>query len=276
MKLSIITINYNNAKGLRLTMESVVNQQYDDFEYIIVDGGSKDGSVEVIQTFTSNSRVKIHWVSEADNGIYHAMNKGIRMAKGEYLQFLNSGDILANNKVVDLFTKGIPADCQIYYGNMLKKLPAGLYRDKGLAGKHIRFRDMFIGTLNHSPSLINRKLFDKYGLYDETLKIVSDWKWFLEVICLHNVLPIYIDMDITIFDMNGISNTQSQLEKNERSQVMSQILPDSVLKDMHDFDFHIEQIERIKEIPWLYKLFWVIERIIFRKEKRNNNRNFIK
>lgn len=275
MKLSIITISYNNASGLKLTMESVVNQHYDDFEYIVVDGGSKDGSVEVIESIVSKSKIDIHWISEPDKGIYHAMNKGIQMAKGDYLQFLNSGDKLAADDVLKLFSSRLPANCPILYGNMLKNLPEGLYRDRGLAGKQIRFRDMFLGTLNHSPAWIKKELFNQYGLYDESLRIVSDWKWFLEVICLHRVNPVYTNLDITVFDMTGISNTQSDLEKNERKAVLLQMVPESVLNDMVDYSFHIEQVERLKRFPWLYKLFWFIERTIFRFEKSRNKKNFI-
>ena len=89
MRLSIITINYNNREGLRKTIESVVNQTYRNFEYIIIDGGSTDGSVEVVKEYAD--RIS-YWVSEPDNGIYNAMNKGVLAANGKYIQFLNSGD----------------------------------------------------------------------------------------------------------------------------------------------------------------------------------------
>ena len=96
-KLSIITINLNNAAGLRKTIESVVNQTFTDYEYLIIDGGSTDGSVEVIKEFADKIT---YWVSEPDKGIYNAMNKGILKARGEYLQFLNSGDWLVDNEVL--------------------------------------------------------------------------------------------------------------------------------------------------------------------------------
>ncbi len=84
MKLSIITINFNNAVGLKKTIESVVNQTSNDFEYIVIDGGSKDGSIDIIKKYDSKIN---YWISEPDNGIYHAMNKGILLAKGDYLEF---------------------------------------------------------------------------------------------------------------------------------------------------------------------------------------------
>ena len=97
MKFSIITINYNNVEGLRNTIKSVVNQTYTDYEFIIIDGGSTDGSVEVIKEYAN---IITYWVSEPDKGIYNAMNKGIEVANGEYLNFMNSGDCFYNNDVL--------------------------------------------------------------------------------------------------------------------------------------------------------------------------------
>ena len=109
-KLSIITINRNNAAGLRKTIESVVSQTYTDFEYIIIDGASTDGSVEVIKEYAEATLPcgeglgeRLYWVSEPDKGIYNAMNKGILKAQGEYLLFLNSGDWLVDKDVIKSF-----------------------------------------------------------------------------------------------------------------------------------------------------------------------------
>ena len=89
MKFSIITVNYNNKEGLRNTIESVIHQTYRDFEYIVIDGGSTDGSVDILKKYDQQIN---YWVSEKDSGIYNAMNKGISKAHGEYLNFMNSGD----------------------------------------------------------------------------------------------------------------------------------------------------------------------------------------
>jgi len=115
-KLSIITVNLNNAEGLRKTIESVVTQTFTDFEYIIIDGGSTDGSVEIIKLYADKIT---YWVSEPDKGIYNGMNKGIMVAKGEYCQFLNSGDWLVNENVL----KEVFADVDIVYGDL--KIPNG-------------------------------------------------------------------------------------------------------------------------------------------------------
>jgi glycosyltransferase involved in cell wall biosynthesis len=277
MKLSIITINYNNVAGLRKTIDSILSQNCIDFEYIIVDGNSIDGSVDLIKKFDNNSTVdSFLWISEPDSGIYNAMNKGIGLAKGEYIQFLNSGDILASNDVTDKMLQVIDNTEQIaknkegvliLYGNMLKPLSKGIYRDRGFAGRQPTMFDFYTGTLNHSSAYIKRSLFDTYGLYDETLKIVSDWKWYLEVIALNGVIPVYKDIDVTVFDMSGISTVNSSLDKKERLQVLSGILPISVLKDYESWSFPIEQMKRINRYWIMRKMFWFIERIVFKFEK---------
>ena len=113
MTLSIITINYNNLEGLKKTIESVCSQTYRDYEWIVIDGGSTDGSRELIEENKSHIH---YWVSEPDNGIYHAMNKGIAQAKGDYCQFLNSGDYyIAPNTLQQVFSHDELAD--VNYGD---------------------------------------------------------------------------------------------------------------------------------------------------------------
>ena len=277
MKLSIITINYNNASGLSKTLESVFNQTFRDFEYIVIDGNSTDGSVELIKRYEDSSVENFSWISEPDTGIYNAMNKGIRMAKGEYVQFLNSGDILAAKDVTEkmLFELKVESEklndntnsIPVLYGNMMKQTPKRLLRDKGFAGRQPTMLDFYTGTLNHSPAYIKRSLFDTYGLYDETLKIVSDWKWYLNVIALNGVITDYKDIDVTVFDMNGISTVNASLNKAERVQVLSEILPMSVLKDYERWSFPIEQMMRINRYWIIRKGFGLVERLLFKYEK---------
>jgi len=278
MKLTIITINYNNASGLRKTMESVFVQTSQDFEYIIIDGGSTDISSQVINQMClmkSDASLKgevivngiqVRWISEKDNGIYHAMNKGIQLAQGDYVQFLNSGDILASSNVIGTMIATLP-NCSIYYGNMLKYMPNGkLFRDTSGQGSITMFT-FYKGAMNHSPAFIKRSLFEKYGLYDENLKIVSDWKWYLNVVGLQNESVKYTNLDVTCFDMTGISNTNSILEKQERRMVLEELIPKSVLADYDKHYLDIERIIRINKykIPKLF--FLLFERVIFKFEK---------
>lgn len=277
MKLSIITINRNNAAGLEKTMQSVAAQTYKEFEYIIVDGASTDGGVEVIKTFESKFG-HLKWVSEPDSGIYNAMNKGIRMASGDYIQILNSGDSLAKEDVTErmLTALGETDAPSILYGNMVKCFPDG-YRlvDKSFAGQEITMLGMYTGTLNHDPAYIRRDLFDKYGYYDESLKIVSDWKWYLQAIILGDEKPKYVDMDVTLFDMTGISETSKELDQTERKQVLEQLFPEAVLKDYERYAFPIEQINRLQRHPWSYKMMSFLERCLFKLEKKEQKKTNI-
>ena len=275
MKLSIITINRNNAAGLEKTMQSVAAQTYKEFEYIIVDGASTDGGVEVIKSFESKFG-HLKWVSEPDSGIYNAMNKGIRMASGDYIQILNSGDSLAKEDVTERMLTALreTGDPSVLYGNMVKCFPDG-YRmvDKSFAGQEITMLGMYTGTLNHDPAYIRRDLFDKYGYYDESLKIVSDWKWYLQAIILGGEKPKYVDMDVTLFDMTGISETSKELDQTERKQVLEQLFPEAVLKDYERYAFPIEQINRLQRHPWSYKMMSFLERCLFKLEKRKRKKN---
>ena len=275
MILSIITINRNNVAGLEKTMLSVVSQTFKEFEYIVVDGASTDGSVEVIKKLEPEFGDRLKWVSKSDKGIYNAMNKGIRMASGEYIQILNSADCLASDDVMErmlaeLEKQGCPS---ILYGNMVKCFPNGQKMvDKCFAGQEITMLGMFTGTLNHDPAFIRRDLFEKYGYYDESLKIVSDWKWYMQAIILGEEKPYYVDINVTLFDMTGISETNKELDKAERKQVLEQMFPKAILADYERFSFPIDQIKRLQRHPWAYKMVWFLERCLFKKEKCQNRR----
>ena len=277
MKLSIITINRNNAIGLEKTMQSVASQTFREFEYIVIDGASTDGSVEVIKRLESQF-AHLKWVSEPDKGIYNAMNKGLQMATGEYIQILNSADCLAANDVTERMLAALEGAGRpnILYGNMIKCYSDGRkVVDKCFAGQEITMLGMYTGTLNHDPAYIRRDLFEKYGYYDESLKIVSDWKWYLKAIILGVENPQYVDLDITLFDMTGISETNKELDKTERKAVLEQMFPKTILDDYERYAFPIEQIKRLRRHPWAYKMVWLLERCLFKLEKAQRNKNLV-
>ena len=295
MKLSIITINYNNAEGLRKTMESVLAQTYTDIEYIIVDGASKDGSVEVIREYeqTLASRLsssgvpdkvrdfvgcslasRLKWLSEPDKGIYNAMNKGIKMATGDYCQFLNSGDILINDNCTQMMVEQL---CQVnnnrslplgvIYGNMKKAMSDGaILHDSCNGGNDVTLNMFYRGCLNHSPAYIRRDLFDKYGLYDESLRICSDWKFYLQSLVLGGESVEYADIDMTLFDMTGISETNKDLLNEERNRLLAELIPAGILKDYDEFHFPMIQYRRLKK-HHLWGIVYFIERVLFKLEK---------
>lgn len=291
MTLSIITINFNNADGLRKTIASVASQTYRNIEHIIIDGGSTDDSVDVIKEYANNekcgmSRAKsVIWLSEPDKGIYNAMNKGIKKTTGDYIQILNSGDILATSDVTERMVAELAAlndemsragelnepltlkdGVDILYGNMIKKD----YATGKIIGKskvvEYSLRQYYSSTMNHDCCYIRRDLFEKYGLYDEGLKIVSDWKWFLQAIGLGKVKPVYVDIDVTIFDASGISESNLELRNKERRKVLEELLPPAVLADYDAHAFEMEQMKRLRR-HHLYGLAYFIERVLFKLEK---------
>ena len=277
MRLSIVTINWNNAAGLEKTMQSVAAQTFKEFEYIVVDGASTDDSVNVIKSHESGF-AHLKWVSEADSGIYNAMNKGIHMASGDYIQILNSGDCLVASDVTERMLKALEEkECpSILYGNMVKCFPDGRRMlDKSFAGKEITMLGMYTGTLNHDPAYICRDLFEKYGYYDESLKIVSDWKWYLQAIVFGGEKPKYVDLDVTLFDMTGISENGGQnrdLIDREKRAVLEQLINPRFLHDYDNYANDIYFMRRVKRHRIAYKLVWFIERVLFKIEKWKNKR----
>lgn len=270
-KLSIITVNLNNAKGLEKTITSVIAQTSLDFEYIIIDGNSNDGSIDVIKRYAH----RIHyWISELDSGIYNAMNKGIKKAKGEFCQFLNSGDYLLSDTVIEKMLYQMPK-CQIYYGNMLKVMSNGrIIKDKGAAGRPITFLNLYRSTINHSTALIKRSLFDKYGLYDETLEIVSDWKFYLIAVGLNDMHIEYKNLDVAMFDMNGVSNTDLNLLQKERRQVLESIIQKNILSDYDSFAKNYYLLSRIKKYKFIELMVRCLNKITVLYEKVKSTLKF--
>ena len=353
MHHSIITINYNNAEGLRKTLASVASQTYAEIEHIIIDGSSSDNSVEVIREYESSLALSPHrlkWISEKDTGIYNAMNKGLEIALGrrivnedhtsspiannqlpiaqtDYIQILNSGDILAAPDVTErmmaaleahqvkgerLEAKGVgnevngerlevkgeengeadtpastpytlhptPTDASsptqncpaIFYGNMIKEYPDGRWvKDTCGGGDYTpeSFLYFYRGTLNHDCAYIRCDMFEKYGLYNEQMKICSDWEWYVRAIVLGGEKTVYTNIDVTVFDMMGVSESGGKnraLIQQERRDYLASILPVSVLRDYDKYAFPIEQYQRLKKYC-LWGLVSFMERVLFKLEK---------
>ena len=271
MKLSIVTINYNNAEGLRKTLASVAAQTYRDLEHIIIDGGSSDGSVDVIREYESANRSSVHpltiiWLSEKDKGIYNAMNKGIRKATGDYCQFLNSGDTLAASDVTERMMAAMEDGVDILYGDMLKIGGKQRAVDKQGDVPDVTLYMFYRGCLNHSPAYIKRSLFDEYGYYDETLKICSDWKFYMQSIVLGKATTKHVDIVVTHFDMNGISETRKDILNEERNRLLREMIPQGILKDYDRYHFPMSQYDRLKR-HHLWGLVYFIERVLFKLEK---------
>lgn len=221
MKLSIITINYNNAAGLKKTLDSVASQTCTDFEHIIVDGASTDASVDIIRTYSQSpiaNRHKITWLSEPDTGIYNAMNKGVRLTKGEYTLMLNSGDYLVDEHVIE---KVLPLldGTDIIQGNTVSVINNKKIINRGYAKSNISFIEVMKGHFLHQASFCHKVLFEKYGMFDESYRINGDTVFYAKCLGFGNASFRYVDLNIALFDTTGISmdpnGKWSRLRKEE-------------------------------------------------------------
>lgn len=268
IKLSIITINYNNASGLKKTLDSVAIQTCTDCEHIIVDGASSDGSVDVIREYEKNltsrlSPLAFHltWLSEPDTGIYNAMNKGIKLAKGEYLLFLNSGDFLiAPNVLERVFAHNLDVDiinAQCNVSDNGKIIWTSPYLSQ------VTLKDLYFVGLPHQSTFIRRMLFDKYGLYREDFRYNSDMDFWYKSIALGDATICGVDIVTTDYNLDGISTINAQTEeyKAEVREIFSQgflpkVLPDyKVWKKEFDVYSKYSWIENHKGLQKLLVLY---------------------
>ena len=251
MKLSIITINYNNCDGLRKTIESVANQTCRKFEYIVIDGGSTDGSVEVIQENTCHID---YWCSEPDRGIYDAMNKGIRKASGEYCLFMNSADVMYQPTTVENILDLLDGT-DIISGKLLFDQGNIMVPPQELTAKFF-----FYWTLPHQATFIRRVLFEKH-LYDVNYRIVSDWKFWIEAIVFDNASYKTIDTIVALFDSSGISSTNEPLRIKEQQDVLDKLYPPRIKSDYHSLlsgDTFEDKLYIMIKGHKFHKLFYVL------------------
>lgn len=234
MLFSIITINYNNANGLERTIKSVIDQTFKEFEFIIIDGGSTDGGKEIIEKYSDNIS---YWVSEKDSGIWNAQNKGMKIAKGDYMLFLNSGDCLIDQNILEKVLPNLNAT-DIIYGDILVEEKNNKRWIKKYS-KPITFSYFFDDTLPHPASFISRKILEKAGFkYDESLLISSDWKFFLDAVCKHDASIKYLNQTVATFDKTGLSTLpeNKKIILEERKRVFEK-----------DYFRYFEDIYEIKE-----------------------------
>jgi glycosyltransferase involved in cell wall biosynthesis len=269
MKLSVITINFNNRQGLEKTFKSVFAQSFCDFEYLVIDGGSTDGSVEVITNYEKRITKgelpdrTFRWVSEPDNGIYHAMNKAIAKSRGEYCYFLNSGDALAADDVLaKIFADGCTES--FICGNYILDQKGILEYNSPYKYRDWRFSlyDIYSGFLAHQAFFIKREMFDKYSLYDESLRIMSDWKLFFIAIGINGESVDYKDVFISIYDTEGLSSRiGGKVLYEEKLKVAQEELSPQLAQKLDRLyylecnDFWVDFIHSKKWIHFLFKVF---------------------
>ncbi len=251
-KVSIITINYNNLEGLMKTVSSVLDQSWKDFEYIIIDGASTDGSVEYIKK--NEDKIDL-WISEPDKGVYHAMNKGINKANGEYLFFLNSGDHFFNNSVIEKNLEYLTNE-DIIYSNLQvvenDKIFIKEYPEK------LSFSYFVKDTLPHPATFIKKEAFEKTNLYNESFKIAADWKFFIDAICKYNLSYKKVNATFSVFYLGGMSSNPDNrtIKYNEIQQVLETDYP-AYLGDIDNILVNndiINNLRRSRIIKLLVKL----------------------
>jgi glycosyltransferase involved in cell wall biosynthesis len=233
--VSIITVCLNNKAGLEKTIQSVVEQTFRNYEFIVIDGGSTDGSLEVLKKYSSEIAYRI---SENDTGIYNAMNKGIVKAQGEYCLFLNSGDYLVDSNVLsNVFIKELDED--IIYGDMIIDDGNGKM-EYGEQPLKLTLEFLIAHTLWHPVSFIKRSLFQEFGLYNESNKIVSDYEFFLRAIIIGQASTRHLAIPVAVFNTNGIGSSKGydDLHKKEKRAVQEKLFSRKI----------IEAAERLIEI----------------------------
>lgn len=221
-KLSIITVNRNNAEGLKRTIASVLSQSFKNYEFIIIDGASVDQSTDIIKEHATDLG---YWISEPDKGTYQAMNKGIKASSGEYCYFLNSGDYLATGTVLqEIFNQNIYGD--IVSGNVRKIRPNNKHRSV-LSPESVSLHKLCIHSLPHQATLIRRSLFDEVGYYTESYRIASDWEFFLKALIIHDKVYQHIDLDFSYFKLGGISSRKENipLANDESYDCLKRLFP---------------------------------------------------
>ena len=279
--LSIITVNYNNKSGLIKTLNSIKNQENAFFEHIIIDANSTDGSTDEIQLYEKEVTYPLYWISEPDNGIYDGMNKGIKQAHGEYLFFLNSGDILANNTIL----QKIDLDGNKYiYGKILYILSEKDHRYI-TPSKTLDIVYLLKTALPHQACFIHHSLFQKQ-LYNTEYKIISDWIHTLESVIFAECSYKYIDITIAEVDGNGVSANQEKLME-ERIRWIKNKFPKAILDALSElYEYRISELAPFiqpisqtkkfkKRIGKLLSFLLKINNLVSHKKRREQNRKEI-
>ena len=274
MKLSIITINYNNAEGLRKTMESVLSQTYKDFEYVVVDGASTDGSVEIVRQYADSLAIKqrgdeakrqVIWISEPDTGIYNAMNKGIRMAHGEYLLFLNSGDFLIGEEVIEkVFENECTADILCARCNVSDN---GKVVWTSNPPEEVTFGTLYLVGLAHQSTFIRKSLFEQYGYYDESFRYNADIEFWYRAIVDNGASTQKIDVITTDYNLDGVSEKKKNdpVFIGEHKRILAKPIYQKILSDYKHYKSIIpiaQEYQWINKYTFLRRILRYIHKVV--------------
>lgn len=258
--VSIITINFNDAKGLLKTIKSVTAQTENSFEYVVIDGGSTDESVEIIK---QHEQYIDYWVSEKDKGIYDAMNKGISNATGQYLMFLNSGDSLSENSIMQLCYENIrkSTDVDIFYGHVAFIKDNG--RNPWMHPKELDISFFKKENINHQSSLLKAGLFNELGSYPEKYKLAGD-HWMYLVSFANNKKFKNIDHILVDYDGKGMSHKNRDLYDAEMRIMWEDLIPAYVrqLVDKYQLVEYAKDYTFLKNIVPLHRIYIYKKKLI--------------
>jgi len=225
MKASIITITFNPGELLNRTALSILNQSYTNFEYLIIDGNSSDGTqseIQKIATLFQEKNISMRWISEPDKGIYDAMNKGLKLAMGDYVWFMNAGDTIANSNTLEAIIKSIPSDKSepdfIYGETLIVDSNGKIMGERRLkAPNNLTWRSFKMGMLVcHQSMLVKRSLAPEYNL---NYHYSSDFEWTIR--CLKQTSNIHhSELVISHFLDGGVSKKKMQASLKERFDIM--------------------------------------------------------
>ncbi len=252
-KISIITVNYNNLVGLERTMKSVIAQQYSDLEFIVIDGNSTDGCKE----FLENKRNHISTlVSEPDLGIYNAMNKGVTLATGDYLLFLNSGDHFKNDNSLNTVDAHISEKDLVVFDIEMRGKKGGVVKQHPDA---IQFSYLFDHTFAHQSAFIKRSLFESIGKYDEQYSIVADWKFFAHAIAKGHSYKTVHEI-LTTYYLDGVSATGDgkMARRTERTEILKNEFPQFYTDYKERALFKLNRFKILKELEQFPKAHKVV------------------
>ena len=232
IKLSIITICYNEEKRIEKTIQSVIRQTYPNIEYIVIDGKSTDSTLSIINKYEKKIDLLI---SEEDSGIFHAQNKGLEKATGDYILLLNGGDHLAYDDVIEkVFASSTQAD--IIYGDVIFEL-SGNKKYRKPSPEEITALNMFVESIPHPSTFYKSSIFEKTGEFDTKYKLSADYDLLLKCIFELGLSSQYVPVPVAVFNLFGVSsdNHNMKLYLSERRDIQQNYLPEIQLKLMKIF-----------------------------------------
>ena len=223
MKVSIITVTYNSADTLERTIKSVLSQTYENIEYWIIDGASKDNSISIINSYNPKFNGRLHWISEPDKGIYDAMNKGIKHCTGDVVGLLNSDDWLSSNTVIEHMVKAFSDDTDAVYGdiNTYHVTQSGEGKYYHISGRLFKSFLVHFGVAPAHPSFYVRKsIYKKYGLYNSNYKIAADFELMARLCWKYHIRTKYIPIDFVTMQDGGVSTKDVQAHEDGKKEIL--------------------------------------------------------